>query len=884
MRRLVDWALEADRLLRKGRLVASGKLKTYRAKRDFSKTKEPQGQEPRGAAGTVPSKALRYVIQKHAATRLHYDLRLELDGVFKSWAVTRGPSRDPSVKRLAVEVEDHPLDYGDFEGTIPKGEYGGGTVQIWDRGYWLSADPHKELLKGDLKFVLEGKRLKGGWVLVRMKHDRNGSNRTNWLLIKHRDEYAVEGDDDALLEDDRSAASGRSMKTIAAGRGKAPDAFMTRKGPSPDAIWHSKPKETAGARKLAKHRENGPMPPFVEPQLCAAFEQPPAGEGWAHEVKLDGYRVILRVEAGKATVLTRTGLDWSKRFPEIAEAASALPDCMIDGEIAALDPDGRTDFPMLQAALGASDTGELVFFGFDLLFLKGEDFRAEPLQERKHRLSVFLKDQKDDRLRYLEHFLSDGADVLQSARELHLEGIVSKRLEAPYRSGRSDLWRKIKCRAGHEVVIGAWTSNGKAFRSLLGGVYRDGKLAYVGRIGTGYGQSVVQKLMPVLKAHAARRSPFSGKNAPKADKTIHWLKPELVAEIEFAGWTDDGMVRQAAFKGLRTDKPAKEVEVEMPKPAQHAVAAPVAQPLPRAGSPSRVMGVDISKPNKALWPDGGDGKPVTKLDLAHYFEEVGDWMMPHLVGRPCSIVRMPDGIGGESFFQRHAMQGMSDLIDLMKVSGEKAPYVTIDRKDALAALAQVAALELHPWNGVPGDPLHAGRLVFDLDPGPDVPFDAVIEAAKDLKERLAAVKLESFCKTTGGKGLHVVVPLVEKGRGVADWPTAKNFAYALCLAMEADAPERYVVNMAKAKRGGRIFLDYLRNDRKSTAVAVLSPRARPGAPVSMPLPWTRVRKGLDPKAFTVRTAPALLKKIKPWEGYDEARGSLADVLKRMKKK
>ncbi|MDH7799545.1 MULTISPECIES: DNA ligase D [unclassified Beijerinckia] len=863
--------------------MASGKLKTYRAKRDFSKTQEPQG-----AARAVPAQALRYVIQKHDATRLHYDLRLELDGVFKSWAVTRGPSRDPTVKRLAVEVEDHPLDYGDFEGTIPKGEYGGGTVQIWDRGYWLSADPHKELLKGDLKFVLEGKRLKGGWVLVRMKQDRNGGKRTNWLLIKHRDEYAVEGDDDGVLQGDRSAASGRSLQAIAAGRGKAPEPFMTHKGPSPDAIWHSKPKESAGARKLAakgkenKRKEKTAMPAFVAPQLCAAFDQPPSGSGWAHEIKLDGYRIILRVEAGQAQVLTRTGLDWSKRFPEIAKAAGALPDCMIDGEIAALDGDGRTDFPMLQAALSASQTQDLVFFGFDLLFLEGEDLREQALQERKLRLNDFLKGHGTDRLRYLDHFLSEGDEVLQSVRALHLEGIVSKRLEAPYRSGRSDLWRKIKCRAGHEVVIGAWTSNGKSFRSLLGGVYRDGKLAYVGRIGTGYGQSVVQKLMPELKAHAARRSPFSGKSAPKADKTIHWLKPVLVAEIEFAGWTDDGMVRQAAFKGLRADKPAQEVVVEMPKPTLPPIAASAA-PV-RSGSLARVMGVDISKPNKALWPDGGDGRPVTKLDLAQYFDSVGDWMMPHLRGRPCSIVRMPDGIGGESFFQRHAMQGMSDLIDLMEIAGEKPPYVSIDHKEALAALAQVAALELHPWNGVPGDPDHAGRLVFDLDPGPDVAFDAVIEAAKDLKERLAAVKLESFCKTTGGKGLHVVVPLIDKGRGLADWPTAKNFAYALCLAMEADTPDRYVVNMAKAKRGGRIFLDYLRNDRKSTAVAPLSPRARPGALVSMPLPWTRVRKGLDPKAFTLRTAPALLEKIKPWADYDEARGSLADVLKRMQKK
>ena len=913
--------------------MAKRKLTTYHAKRDFSKTKEPKG-----AVRTVSSKAPRFVIQKHAATRLHYDLRLELDGVFKSWALTRGPSLDPKAKRLAVEVEDHPLDYGDFEGTIPAGEYGGGTVQIWDRGYWLAENPRKELAKGEIKFALEGGKLHGSWVLVRMKNDRTGGKRANWLLIKHRDAYSVDDDGDAVLAQDRSMASGRVMAAIAEGRGAPPTPFMTGKGPTADAIWHSrnsdaaqddtapgtarpvkasaretkkatsKAAKTSANKSTKKSANKASMPEVVAPQLCKHVEQPPMGADWVHEIKLDGYRIIVRVENGQAKLLTRKGLDWTDRFPEVAEAASGLRDCMVDGEIAALDSEGRTDFSALQAALSSEETGNLIFFAFDLLFENDEDLRELPLDQRKQRLKHLIGDQATGVFRYVDHLAVGGDEVLRSAGQLGHEGIVSKQLSGAYRSGRGDTWRKAKCRNGHEVVIGGWISNGedvkgRAFRSLLAGVFRDGELAYVGRIGTGYGQAKMRQLMPKLKNAASRTSPFGGAGAPKAGAGVHWLKPELVAEIEFAGWTGDGMIRQAAFKGLREDKPAKEVEAEAPAPANF---AKIAEPKPRTatgvrtrsappgagrstsrGSARRpvagetvVMGVEVSKPDKALWSDDGDGRAVTKLDLACYFEAVGDWMIEHIAGRPCSIVRMPDGIDGPSFFQRHAMKGMSELLDLMKVPGDPKPYIAVDRREGLAALAQIAALELHPWNCAPDSPDCAGRLVFDLDPGPDVEFDAVIDTAKELKERLLALGLASFCKTTGGKGLHVVAPLVETGKRVSDWETAKDFSHALCLAMEADAPDRYVVNMAKSKRNGRIFLDYLRNDRKATAVAPLSPRAREGATVSMPLPWARVRAGLDPKDFTIRSAPALLKRLKPWSGYVKARGSLIDAIRK----
>lgn len=855
------------------------RLKKYQSMRDFSVTAEPSGKSAKVAA----SGRLRYVIQKHEATRLHYDFRLELNGTFRSWAVTRGPSLDPAEKRLAVEVEDHPLDYGDFEGTIPKGQYGGGTVMLWDRGTWQpEGDPETMLAKGDLKFSLEGEKLHGSWVLVRMRNDKFKSKRNNWLLIKHRDKFAKDGSGEAVLKKEKSVASGRAMAAIAAGTGKTPKPFIRAKAFKADAVWNSKSKD--GDPEPVRPKKISALPKFVEPQLCRLLDQPPSGANWVHEVKFDGYRMQLRVEGGKAKLSTRKGLDWTAKFAAIAKVAAKLPDCIIDGEVCALDHNGAPDFAALQAALSDGKSDALIFFAFDLLFLEGEDLRRLPLTDRKARLETLLKKMKNDALRYVEHFTSSGDAVLLSACRMNLEGIVSKRADAAYASGRSDSWTKAKCRAGHEVVIGGWSTTAGKFRSLLVGVNRGDHFVYVGRVGTGYSAPKVKQLMPRLKEMAAKTSPFTGKGAPRQEAGVHWLKPELVAEIEFAGWTGDGMVRQAAFKGLRADKPAEEVQAETPK-KHRKLAEPKAEkqktaPAKRSSGAAVVMNIPISNPDKPLWPDAGDGEPVTKLELAQYYEAIGDWMLPHIKGRPCSLVRAPDGINGDQrFFQRHAGAGQSALFTQVKVSGDRKPYLQIDRVEALVAAAQSGGLELHPWNNAPGHPDVPGRFVFDLDPSPDVSFDDVISAVKELKDRLEELGFNTFAKTTGGKGLHVVTPF-NAGKSIG-WKEAKAIAREICARMAADSPDKYLVNMSKAKRRGKIFLDYLRNDRMATAVAVLSPRARPGATVSMPLDWSAMKKGLDPKRFTIRSAPALLRKGSAWKDYAKSEVPLLPVLKKL---
>jgi bifunctional non-homologous end joining protein LigD len=886
--------------------MASSKLSPYRRKRDFTRTSEPSGDTK-----VLPSEALRFVIQKHAASHLHFDLRLEYHGTFKSWAVPKGPSLDPQDRRLAMEVEDHPLDYGDFEGTIPKGQYGGGTVMLWDRGFWAPENGFekigKSLAGGELKFVMEGERMHGSWVLVRTRRDARG--RSNWILIKHRDGAVVPGNVGGPSDADRSVASGRTMSEIAAGQDATVTPFITAQGSAAAAVWQSnrsggasepnsaterssadarraeRPTNTERTRRSRKLKSVAELPGFVAPQLAVSGKVPPPGSDWGHEIKFDGYRMQLRVEGGNATLKTRKGLDWSARYPEIVVAGKSLPDGIYDGEVVALDASGAPDFSALQAALSQKRTADLVYFAFDQLFDGHDDLRPLSLIERKERLRECLRGASSN-LRYVEHFAEAGEAVLLSACRMHLEGIISKRLDAPYASGRTETWTKSKCRAGHEVVIGGYTTTNGAFRSLIAGVNRDGKLVEVGRIGTGFSREKVADILPKLKALETSKSPFGTRIRNKSGD-IHWIRPELVAEIEYEGFSADGMLRQAAFKGVREDKAAEEVEAEEPAPLRTELKEPVPASAPRAarvvrpGGSAVVMDVTVTHADKVLWPDGGDGLPATKLDLARYYEGVGEWLIEHVRGRPCSMIRFPDGIEGkERFFQRHTGQGQSNLMTSVTVWGDRKPYVQFDRVEALVAAAQVGALELHPWNCEPFGPEQPGRLVFDLDPAPDVGFEQVIAGAREIRDRLDSLGLVSFCKTTGGKGLHVVTPVDGTG---TDWSAAKGFARKVCCAMAADSPDRYLINMAKAQRGGRIFLDYLRNDRMATAVAPLSPRGRLGAPVSMPLQWSQVREGLDPARYTLRTVPALVRKLTAWRDYAEGKRSLAGAIERLNK-
>ncbi len=868
-----------------------GELETYKKKRNFGDTPEPQGRK-----GRARKAGLTFLIQRHAATRLHYDFRIEVDGVLKSWAVTRAPSRDPAVKRLAVEVEDHPLDYGTFEGTIPAGNYGAGTVQLWDRGTW---EPQEDDLadafkRGNVKMIVHGERLQGKWALIRMKTDRGKpSKRNNWLLIKEKDEFAVPGEGDANMEIDASIATGRSLAEIAEGKKQWDSSKKTARKAPP------KPE----ARPAVVSQASRPHP-FVPIQLCKIADYPPHGTGWAHEIKFDGYRLQVASGGGRAVVRTRKGLDWSDKFPELAADAAQWPDAVVDGELCALAENHMPDFSALQAAISSGDTADLVYFAFDLLFEGSEDLRKLPLSHRKARLQAWIDRiprAARARIRYVDHFATTGQAILESACRMDLEGVISKKLDAPYHAGRSTSWLKSKCRGGDEVVIGGWTSEGGGrFRSLIVGVQdidakQGGGLRHLGRVGTGYNQTLLKTLLPKLKAAETDKSPFTGKDAPRKTRaggvTTHWVKPVLVAEIEHGGYTDTGSLRHAAFKGLREDKPPAEV-TERPhapsdpakEPGSHKGSAPLAMPGERPAARGKgklvVAGVAISSPDKVLWP-ATDGKPaITKAELVRYYDMAAERILPHVADRPVSIIRAPEGVAGEKFFQRHAMPGSNPRLKLIDVK-ERKPYIGVVDVGGLVAIGQSGGLELHPWGCKPGDPETPDQITFDLDPDEGLDFDDVISAAKVLRRELEALGLNPFVKTTGGKGLHVVVPILADARSRIEWDQCKAFARAVSERVRAADPDHFTTTLAKKARGGKIFLDYLRNGRMATAVAPWSPRARPGAGIAFPLSWGQVKKGLDPKAFTLHDAAALLKKPDPWKDFRAGAVNLRPVLKKV---
>ncbi|MEW9616210.1 DNA ligase D [Shinella sp. S4-D37] len=833
-------------------------LDVYRQKRDFKATAEPRGRKARKGGHS-------FVVQKHDATRLHYDFRLEMDGVLKSWAVTRGPSLVPGEKRLAVHVEDHPLAYGDFEGTIPKGEYGGGTVIVWDRGTWEPiGDARKAYAKGHLEFTLDGEKLHGRWHLVRMQ-GKPGEKRENWLLIKGDDEFAVPEDEDDLLDErPESVKTGRGIADVA---GEAPG-------------WSSKTgRIRKSARKKAEPKKAGPepeapdasglegarkakLPDFLPPTLATLASAPPAGERWLHEIKFDGYRLQARIEAGRVKLLTRSGLDWTKKFGKAVSAAlAALPagTALIDGELVVETGAGASDFSALQADLSAGRDDRFTFYVFDLLHLDGYDLTRLPLETRKALLEKLVP-ATDGILRYSGHFDENGALVLRHACRLSLEGVVSKLRDAPYRQGRSKGWVKSKCSARQEFVIGAYvpsTVSRQAIGSLVLGVYENGALKPVGRVGTGFSALVAADLFKRLSRMRTDESPFGRKLTAEEARQARYVRPELVAEVEFRAWTADGHLRHASFRGLREDKPAREVVAEMPKSGTSTA--------PKAEKPPRRT-VRLTHPDRVYWP----GEGVTKEGLADYYTEVWRHIAPHIVGRPLALLRAPAGIEGQAFFQKHAWKGIDANIVAVQDPAEKddEPYVAIEDLDGLMGLVQSAVLEIHPWGSTLADWERPDRIVMDLDPGEGVEWQAVVEAAEETRRRLEAAGLNTFVKTSGGKGLHVCAPLKPSAR----WPAVKAFCKGIADAMAKDAPEKYVSTITKSKRRGKILIDYLRNQRGMTAVAPYSTRARPGAAVSMPLAWSELSADIGPAYFTVENAPTRLQALAadPWADFDKA--------------
>ncbi|SFG40094.1 ATP-dependent DNA ligase LigD phosphoesterase module /ATP-dependent DNA ligase LigD polymerase module [Palleronia marisminoris] len=817
-------------------------LETYNKKRDFEATPEPRGEV--GASKSGDS----YLIQKHAARRLHYDLRLELDGVLLSWAVTKGPSLVPGEKRLAVQTEDHPLTYGDFEGTIPKGEYGGGTVVLWDRGSWKPLnDPRTGLKKGHLEFEIQGEKLGGRWHLTRMARKAR-EKRDNWLLIKGDDEFArEEGDPQIVEERPESVKTGRNVDEVA---GEAPG-------------WSSK------TGKLEQPQEELPpmpakakeatYPDFIPPALATLRSAAPSGEKWLHEIKFDGYRLQAHVREGKATLFTRSGYDWTDRFGKAIPAALGqldARDTVIDGEVIVEGPSGASDFSALQADLSEGRTDRLVYFAFDILHLDGKDLRPAPLIDRKATLEALLRGAPDV-LRYSEHFEENGDLVLRHACRLSLEGVISKERNAPYRSGRGKTWIKSKCSERQEFVVAGYTPSStsrRAIGSLILGYHDDGDLVHAGRVGTGFTQNVAADLFKRLDEMKQKENPFAAELSAEDARNAIFVQPELVAEVEFRAWTASGNVRHASFRGLREDRNAEEVVresedsvVEKPRPA-----------------------VRLTSPDRLYWKDEG----VTKQGLADYYSDVWSRMGPFVVNRPLALVRCPDGVGGQCFFQKHAWRGQS--AEILKAHDPKdkddEPIIAVDSLPGLLGMVQGGTLEIHPWGAQITDLERPDFINMDLDPGPGVSWQEVIEAALEVRERLREVGLESFVKTSGGKGLHVVAPLKPK----AEWPEVKAFAKGIADAMASDSPDQYVATITKSKRKGKTLIDYLRNGRGATAVAPYSTRARPGAAVSMPLEWDELSGTIGPDFFTVTNSLSRIANTPdPWADFWKAAKPLA---------
>ncbi len=884
-------------------------LARYRAMRDFSTTAEPSGGT---GADWVPAGGLPFVIQKHAATRLHYDFRLGWRGVLKSWACAKGPSYNTHDKRLAVQVEDHPLEYGGFEGTIPKGQYGGGTVLLWDQGTWEplpGTDFDEGLRKGSLKFTLHGHKLEGRWTLVRMGGRAASESKPNWLLIKEHDGRERNEESTPAIIDSapESVVTGRDLAAIAeaedhvwnshpAENGKAPANHSRLAQKLKDAHLHGttpvsassvttpevKEEQPAPLKKQAARRtveSKAPtgksiptakaagasveaMPAFIPPQLASVSDSVPPGTGWLHELKLDGYRIQAHLTVGaggkrQVTLFTRSGLDWTHRMPPIAKAleAVAVEQAVLDGELVVLDGEGKSSFSKLQGAFEKGELQAFTYFVFDLLHLDGYNLRGLPLEARKTLLQPLAEAVASPQIQFSQHLAIDAKEVLAHACGLGVEGILAKQGSAPYSSGRSDTWLKLKCTHRQEFVVAGFTlpkDGGSGLGSLLLGYYHEGALVYCGRCGTGFSQASARAVRKQLEPLRQAKSPYAAPLSREVKKNAIWVRPKLVCETRFATWTEDGLLRHASFQGMRTDKPAAQVVKETGTPlnadgVEDEAPATSSKPAERRVRVSNAGKIArLTHPDKVLDPAGG----TTKQQLSDYLAAVAPVMLPHIAGRPVSIVRCPNGTGKPCFFQKHVAAGLPASLGSVAVPdhddpGHSEPYITVDSAEALAALAQLGVLELHPWGSKADTLEQPDQLILDLDPDTTVPWATLVESALTIRAFLKDLQLETWVKTTGGKGLHIIAPLEPS----AEWPEFRLFARGIAAAIESSAPKLYLIKMTKAARKGRIFLDWMRNERGSTAVAPWSPRARAGMRVAMPMDWDELGSG--PPAFAV---------------------------------
>ncbi len=895
-------------------------LNEYKRKRNFRRTPEPAGGNTKHARGQ------QFVVQKHDASRLHFDFRLEHDGTLKSWAVPKGPNLDPAVKSLAVHVEDHPLEYAGFEGMIPEGEYGGGTVMVWDHGVWEpESDPEKGFKEGKLKFQLHGEKLRGSWALVRMG-GRAGDDGKNWLLIKHRDKYArPSAKTDPLARKQRSVISGRTMEQIAS------DA---------DRVWSSNSKAAATSRaktkakrgktkvavKKSRSKKNGrgslspitandltklsgarraKQPTEFKPQLATLASRVPDGDVWLHELKFDGYRAVAFFENGKVRLVSRNGNDWTARFRNVADALETLPikNAILDGEVVALDETGRTNFQQLQNQLKRGDDDSLVEYLFDVPHYEGFDLTQTPLVDRKPvlaRLVHSANPKNEGAFRYSDHIQGQGEAVLQNACRSQMEGIISKRADSTYQQYRTSSWLKVKCLKQQEFVIGGYSKpegSRVGFGALLLGYHDHGKLIYAGRVGTGFTTQSLRELAAELKKRRIDSPQFKNPPIGSERRGVTWVKPELVAEVEFTEWTSDGRLRHPSFLGLREDKSPKQVvrEIEKSTTAIERAASngsvkgkmntkkSAAKRKDRGSRKSKstavsrnsqngvvIAGVQLSNPDRVLYPEKG----ITKQQLAEYYVQIADWFLPHVVERPLTLVRCPEGYTGECFFQKHLTGSLPDAVRgvMVPVKGKREEYVAVDDIAGVVALVQMGVLEIHPWPAREDQLEKPDRIVFDLDPGEGAEWKAVVNGAKEVRDRLEAVGLTSYLRTSGGKGLHVVVPLARRNT----WDELKEFAKSVADTMTREAPDRYLATMSKAKRRGKVFVDYLRNQRGATAIASYSTRARAGAPVAVPLALDELSTRTKPDMYNVENLPKRLQKLKadPWDGFFSARQSI----------